>query len=58
MIAIICVGGMTYNIEKVKRIDVSMDGAFCKITDEDGYEYETSPHNVVIINPPKERGDK
>lgn len=43
-----------YRIDNVKRIDVGMDGAFCKITTEDGYVFETSPHNVVIIHEPKE----
>lgn len=50
-------GGMTnpaYTIQ-AKRIDVSVDGAFCKITDEDGWVFETSPHNIVIISEPKEK---
>lgn len=58
MIAEIWVGNLkseAYRIKSVKRIDVSMDGVFCKITGEDGYVFETSPHNVVIIHEPKEK---
>lgn len=58
MRAEIWVGSMSneaHRIENVKRIDVSIDGVFCKITTEDGYVFETSPHNVVLISEPKER---
>lgn len=40
---------------KAKRIDVSLDSAFVKITDFEGNEIETSPHNVVIVHE-KEKG--
>lgn len=43
-----------YDIE-AKRIDISLDGAFVKITDFEGNEWETSPHNVVIFHE-KEKG--
>ena len=45
-----------YRIEEVKEIKQSADGAFFKIIDKDGWEFETSVHNVVIIRPPKEKG--
>ena len=51
MRAEIWLGGMkneTYRIDNVKKIETSIDGAFCKITAEEGYVLETSPHNVVI----------
>ena len=40
---------------KAKRIDVSLDGTFVKITSLDGDVIETSPHNVVIVHI-KEKG--
>ena len=45
-----------YRIEGVKCVETSIDGAFCKITNEDGYVFETSPHNVVLVTMPKEKG--
>lgn len=45
---------IVYNIE-AKRIDVSLDGTFVKITSVDGDVIETSPHNVVIVHE-KEKG--
>lgn len=52
MRAEIWLGGMkneTYRIENVKKVETSTDGVFCKIIDEDGFVFETSPHNVVFI---------
>ena len=48
--------GSSYRLENVKRIDMSVDGCWCKITLDNGYEFETSPHNVLIITSPKEGG--
>ena len=48
----IWIGGSSYRFENVKRIDGSLDGCWCKITLDDGYEFETSPHNVLIITSP------
>ena len=59
MRAEIWLGGMTneaYRIENVKKIDYSPEGVLCKITDEEGWSFETSTSNVVIICPPKEKG--
>ena len=39
-----------------KRIDVSIDGVFIKITDKNGNTIETSPHNVIIIQEQKKGG--
>ena len=47
----------TYRFENVKRIEQSFDCDFCRITLEDGYEYETSTHNVLIITTPKKGGE-
>lgn len=58
MIAEIWVGNRTmptYKISNVKMIDASMDGSYCRIIDEYGYTYETSPHNVVLITLPSEK---
>ena len=49
-------GKKEYSIN-AKRIDVSLDGVFVKITDDNGVVYETSPHNVVIISQPKKGGE-
>ena len=43
---------------KAKRIDVSIDGVFIKITDENNNTIETSPHNVIIIQEQKKGGSK
>lgn len=43
------IGGDSYSIP-AKRIDVSVDGVFVKITDVEGNVFETSPHNVLIIH--------
>ena len=59
MRAEIWLGGMmneAYRIENVKKVETSIDGVFCKITDEEGYVIETSPHNVVLVTKPKEKG--
>ena len=45
----------TYTIEDPKRIDQSIDGSVIMIVADDGWTLETSPHNVVIISPPKEK---
>jgi hypothetical protein len=45
-----------YRIENVKKIDYSPEGVLCKITDEEGWSFETATSNVVIICPPKEKG--
>lgn len=39
----------------VKRVDLSVDGVFVKITDTEGNEFETSPHNVILI---KDKAEK
>lgn len=60
MRAEIWLGGLkneAYRIEKVKKVETSIDGVFCKITDEEGYVFETSPHNVLLITKPKKRSD-
>lgn len=49
-----CGNTLVYNIE-AKRIDVSLDGVFVKITSVGGDVIETSPHNVVIVHE-KEKG--
>ena len=61
MRAEIWLGGMkneAYRIENVKKVETSIDGFFCKITDEEGYVIEASPHNVVLITKPKEEGSE
>lgn len=50
-----CGNTLVYNIE-AKRIDVSLDGVFVKITSVDGDVIEISPYNVVIVHE-KEKGD-
>ena len=53
MRAEIWLGGMkneAYRIDNVKHFETSIDGAFCRIIDEDGIVIETSPHNVVLIS--------
>jgi hypothetical protein len=52
MRAEIWLGGLkneAYRIDKVKKVETSIDGVFCKITDEEGFVFETSPHNVVLF---------
>lgn len=59
MRAEIWLGGMknaAYRIEDVKKVETSIDGVFCKITDEYGNVIGTSLHNVVLISNPKEKG--
>lgn len=59
MRAEIWLGGMkneAYRIDKVKKVETSIDGVFCKITDEEGFVFETSPHNVVFISRLGEKG--
>ena len=61
MIAEIWVGGLevpAHKLENIKRVETSMDGCYCKITTENGYTYETSPHNVVLITAPNEKDPK
>jgi hypothetical protein len=58
MRAEIWLGGLrneAYRIDKVKKVETSIDGVFCKITDEEGFVFETSPHNVVICYHQKEQ---
>ncbi len=59
MIAEIWVGSLqvpAYKIRNVKRVETSMDGSYCKITDDYGCTYETSPHNVVLLTTPTKKG--
>lgn len=59
MRAEIWLGGMkneAYRIENVEKVEISIDGVFCKIIDEHGYILETSPHNVVFISHLGEKG--
>lgn len=51
----IWLGNTGYIIKDVKRIEASVDGAFVKITDSEGYTYETSPQNILILSEPNER---
>ena len=55
----IWMGGLTNPTLTViaKRIDVSIDGVFVKITDLNGNVIETSPHNVLIIHEEKKGGE-
>lgn len=57
MIAEIYMGGTsspTYRISEVKKFECSMNGDFCRITDEEAWVFETSPKNVLLIcEPPK-----
>lgn len=51
MRAEIWLGGLkneAYRIDNVKKVEINIDGTFCKITDEEGFVFETSPHNVVL----------
>lgn len=52
----LCIGGDSYSIP-AKRIDVSVDGVFVKITDFEGTVFETSPHNVLIIHEKEKDGE-
>ena len=45
-----------YCIDAVKRLDWSINERIIKITDQEGRTFETSPHNVVIIDHPTEKG--
>lgn len=45
----------TYTIEDPKRIDQTIDGSLVMIVADDGWTLEASPHNVVIVSPPKEK---
>ena len=59
MKAEIWLGGMrneAYRINNVKKVEMSIDGVFCKIIDKDGNVIETSPHNVVFISRLGEKG--
>lgn len=44
----------TYIINEPKRVEMSEDNISVRITDEEGWSFETSPNNVVIIKSPKE----
>ena len=55
----IWMGGMknpTYTINDPRRVDMSEDGITVRITDDEGWVFETSPHNVVMISEPKKGG--
>ena len=54
----IWMGGMampTYTIYDPQRVDIRTDGATVRIITDDGYEFETSPHNMVMITEPEEK---
>ena len=56
----IWMGGMavpTYTIKDPKRVDVSMDNTTVRIIDDEGWMFETSPHNVVIVSEPEEKNE-
>jgi hypothetical protein len=46
----------TYRFEDVKRIEMGIETDLCRITLDDGFEYETSTRNILIITPPKKGG--
>lgn len=53
----IWMGGMTmptYTIYNPQRVDVSEDNMSVRIIDSEGWRFETSPHNVVMIREPEE----
>ena len=53
----IWMGGLempAYTIRDVERVDVSEDGVTVRIITSKGYEFETLPHNVVMITEPEE----
>ena len=52
----IYMGNTLFASVKAKRIDVSIDGVFIKITDINNNIIETSPQNVIIIHE-QEKGD-
>lgn len=55
----IWVGGMTnpaYTINDPKRMEFMKDRVYVKIIDKDGWVFETSPHNVVVIRYPEDQG--
>ncbi len=41
---------------EVKRVDISVDGVFIKLTDIEGNVFETSPNNVILIHSKEEKG--
>ena len=43
---------------KAKRIEISIDGVFIKITDIQDNIIETSPNNVIIIHQKKSEEEK
>ena len=54
----IWMGGMempTYTIRDPQRVDVSEDGVTVRIISSDGWFFETSPHNIVMISEPEEK---
>ena len=53
----IWMGGMampTYTIRDPQRVDVSEDGVTVRIAGSDGWVFETSPNNMVMITEPEE----
>lgn len=56
----IWMGGMavpTYTIRDVEHVDVSEDGITVRIIEGNGYVFETSPHNIVMITEPEEKNN-
>ncbi len=54
----IWMGGMsnpTYTIHDPKRVDMSIDSTTVRIIDDEGWVFETSPHNVVIVSAPEDK---
>ena len=61
MTAEIWLGGMSnaaYRMKNVKNFITSVDGAWCRMVDEDGNILETSPHNVVLISNLKKESEQ
>ena len=57
MRAEIWLGGMrneAYRINDVKKVETF--GGVCKITNDEGWTFETSWHNVVVVKEPTEKG--
>ena len=54
----IWMGGMsmpTYTIHDPQRVYTSEDQTTVRIIGSDGWKFETSPHNVVMIIEPEEK---
>ena len=43
---------------EVKRLELSIDGVFVKITDIEGNVFEVSQHNVILIHDKQEKGSE